>query len=51
MKKLQLKGMEFTLQEWKKCGDVKKVKYSSNKDIKSSNTKIFRSVKPYSLLH
>lgn len=49
-KKLEIKGAQFTLQEWNICGDIKKVKYSSNNIIKSRNTKIFRSTKHYTLL-
>jgi len=50
-KKIQLKGIEVSLQEWKECGNVKAVKYSSNSNIKSDKTKIFRSPKYYSLLY
>lgn len=50
-KELYLKGVEFSLQEWKKCNNISQVKYSENKDKKSSKTKIFRSTKNYSLLY
>lgn len=48
---LNLKGIEFSLQEWQKSYNVSQVKYSENKNIKSSKTRIFRSVKQYSLLY
>lgn len=48
---LKLKGSVFTLLEWKACGNVTTVKYSSNKNIKSSKTKIMRSSKLYSLIY
>ncbi len=49
--KLQLIGSVFTLQEWSKCGNVSVVKYSANKNLKTQNTRIFRSTKHYSLLY
>lgn len=49
--KLKLKGIELSLQEWKKSNNISQVKYSENKDKKSSKTKIFRSTKHYSLLY
>ena len=48
---LKLPGNEFCLQKWKKCGNITPVKYSSNKKIKNSKTKIYRSIKNYSLLY
>ncbi len=48
---LNLKGIEFSLQEWKKSHNISEVKYSENKNKKSSKTKIFRSTKHYSLLY
>lgn len=48
---LSLRGIEFSLQEWKKSNSVSQVKYSENKDKKSVKTKIFRSQKHYSLLY
>ncbi len=42
--------LEFCLQKWVKCENITKVKYSSNKNIKNTQTKIFRSSKHYSLL-
>jgi hypothetical protein len=48
---LYLKGLEFSLQEWKKSNNISQVKYSENKYKKSSNTKIYRSTKHYSLLY
>lgn len=46
-----LKGIEFSLQEWKRSNSVAQVRYSENKDKKSRKTKIFRSQKHYSLLY
>lgn len=48
---LYLKGIEFSLQKWVKTNNISKVKYSENKDKKSSKTKIYRSPKHYSLLY
>lgn len=50
-KALHLKGLEFSLQEWKKSNNISQVKYSENKDKKSNRTKISRSTKHYSLLY
>lgn len=49
--KLHLKGIEFSLQEWKQSNNISKVKYSENTEKKSSKTRIYRSPKPYSLLY
>jgi hypothetical protein len=48
---LHLKGIEFSLQEWKKSSNVSQVKYSENKNKKSSKTKIFRAPKHFSLIY
>ena len=48
---LHLKGIEFSLQVWKKSNNVSQVKYTENKGKKSNKTKIFRSQKHYSLLY
>lgn len=48
---LHLKGIEFSLQKWKKSNNVSQVKYSENKEKKSNKTKISRSTKHYSLLY
>lgn len=48
---LYLKGIEFSLQEWKKSNNVSQVKYSKNTAKKSNKTKIYRSPKHYSLLY
>lgn len=48
---LNLRGIEFSLQEWKKSNSISQVKYSESKDKKSRKTKIFRSQKHYSLLY
>lgn len=49
--KLVLNGTELSLQEWIKCINISQVKYSQNIYKKSNKTKIFRSLKHYSLLH
>lgn len=48
---LYLKGIEYSLQEWKKSNSVSQVKYSENKYKQSRKTKIFRPQKHYSLLY
>ncbi len=48
---IDIKGISFTLQEWKLCGNINTVKYTKNTVIKSNNTKIFRSNKYYSLIY
>lgn len=50
-KELYLKGIEYSLQEWKRSKSVSQVKYSENKEKKSRKTKIFRSQKYYTLLY
>jgi len=49
--KLYLRGVELSLQEWRKSKNISQVKYSENKDKKSSKTKIFRSTKHFSLIY
>jgi hypothetical protein len=49
--KIALKGIEFSLQEWKKSNNISQVKYSENKDKKSNKTRTFRSTKHYTLLY
>ncbi|SDQ09847.1 hypothetical protein SAMN05421664_0467 [Chryseobacterium soldanellicola] len=48
---LHLKGIEFSIQEWKKSNNISEVKYSKNTEKKSNKTKVFRSSKHYSLLY
>lgn len=48
---LNINGLQFTLQEWKICGNVNTVKYSTNNNLKSNKTKIIRSKKMYSLIY
>lgn len=47
--KLQLKGIEYSLQEWIKCKNIIQIKPVGNKNIKNITTHIIRSPKRYSI--
>lgn len=46
--KLNLKGSEYSLQEWIKCKNIVEIKRTSNQKVKKISDKIIRSPKHYS---
>lgn len=47
--KIQLKGTQYSLQEWIKCKNIVQIKPIHNKNVKKVTTHILRSPKQYSL--